>query len=69
MAYIILNTAVALRKKSNIPSSILWNTVRNITNIWGYSAIFLQNIVGILVIFGAEYVGIKRTRYSVSEYC
>ena len=58
-----------LGEKSNIPTSILRNTVRNISNILGYSGIFARNISVILTVFCAEYVGIRYTRYSEAEYC
>ena len=58
-----------LGEKSNIPTSIPRNTVRNISNILGYSGIFARNISVILIVFCAEYVGIRYTRYSEAEYC
>ena len=56
-------------EKSNIPTSILRNTVRNISSILGYSGIFARNISVILIVFCAEYVGIRYTTYSEAEYC
>ncbi len=57
-----------LGEKSDIPSSIRRNTVRNITDIPGYSVIFPWNIFAIRVIFRPEYVGINYTTYSEAEY-
>ena len=55
-------------EKSRIFRALYSGIRLGISFIRQYSAIFRRNIVGILVIFGAEYVRIKRTRYSVSEY-
>ena len=59
---------ISLGEKSDIPSSIRRNTVRNITDIPGYSVIFPWNIFAIRVIFRPEYVGINYTTYSEAEY-
>ena len=69
MAVTSLISLTSLGEKSNIPTSILRNTVRNISNILGYSGIFARNISVILIVFCAEYVGIRYTRYSEAEYC
>ena len=62
-------TTSFLFSKVEYSDSILRNTVRNISNILGYSGIFARNISVILIVFCAEYVGIRYTTYSEAEYC
>ena len=66
---LVLNDLIALGKKSSILTSIRPNTVGNVSNIRGYSEVFVQTISGILVIFCAEYVRMNYTRCSEAEYC